>query len=112
MAIRVVEDVVVPAAVVAVDMASETWAPTWNEWLAYAAAIGGYVGAAMNFGGDAVKNAGIASLDWAAKKARDRFMSMGTARRATRSVNYRSVSRPAGGLSAPVKPEFTGVIQY
>lgn len=108
MPIRVVEDVVVPGVVVAADLASEKWAPTWNEWLAYLATVGGYAGAALGYGGDMAKNAGIASLGWTARKLRDRFSTMGV----TRNVaSYRSVARPAG-VSAAVKPEFAGLTQF
>lgn len=68
MAIRVVEDVGAPLAVVGVDLITETAAPAWNEWIAYLAAAGGYLGAVMGWGGPFLKNVGIASLPWAAKK--------------------------------------------
>lgn len=110
MPIRVVEDLVVPGAVVAADLASEKWFPTWNEWLAYIAAGGGYVASAMGYGGDMTKNAGIASLDWAARKLRDRFSTMGVTGRSVAA--YRSVSRPAGSVAAAVKPEFRGIVNY
>jgi len=63
-----VEDLGAPLVVTALDLVTETTAPTWNEWMAYIAAAGGYVSAFMGFGGPFMKNVGIASLPWAAKK--------------------------------------------
>lgn len=68
MAIRIVEDVGAPVGVVAVDLITETAAPGWNEWIAYIMAAGGYLGAFTGWGGPFLKNVGIASLPWAAKK--------------------------------------------
>ena len=68
MSIRLVPDVGAPLAVVAVDLITETYAPQANEITAYVLAAGSYVAAGMNKGGDFVKNVGIASFPWAAKK--------------------------------------------
>ena len=68
MTIRLVEDVGAPVAVVGIDLITETAAPAWNEWIAYIMAAGGYLGAFMGWGGPFMKNVGIASLPWAAKK--------------------------------------------
>ena len=72
MAIRVVEDLGAPITVVAVDLITESAAPDWNEWASYIMAGGGYIGAWMGWGGPFLKNVGIASLPWAAKKIYDR----------------------------------------
>lgn len=72
MAIKMVPDLGAPIAVVGVDLITETAAPDWNEWAAYLMAAGGYVGAFMGWGGDFVKNVGIASFPWAAKKVYQR----------------------------------------
>ena len=72
MAIRMVPDLGAPIAVVGVDLITETAAPEWNEWAAYIMAVGGYLGAWMGWGGDFMKNVGIASFPWAAKKVYER----------------------------------------
>jgi hypothetical protein len=91
MAIKLVDDVLAPVAVVAVDLITETAAPTWNEWASYILAAGGYAGAMMGWGGDMVKNIGIASLPWAAKKIYNRIK---TPAATTSRVNFRpTVSR-------------------
>ena len=72
MGIRLMEDLGAPAVVVGVDLVTETAAPDWNEWIAYIMAAGGYVGAWMGWGGDFMKNVGIASFPWAAKKVYER----------------------------------------
>jgi len=72
MAIRIVPDVVAPLTVTGVDLITEATAPTWNEWASYLMAGGGYLGAAMGWGGDFIKTIGIASFPWAAKKLYDR----------------------------------------
>ena len=72
MAIRVVPDLGAPLAVVGVDLITETAAPNWNEWASYIMAAGGYIGGWMGWGGDFMKNVGIASFPWAAKKVYER----------------------------------------
>ena len=72
MSIRLVPDVGAPLAVVAVDLITETYAPQANEWVSYILAGGSYIAASMGKGGDFIKNVGIASFPWAAKKIYDR----------------------------------------
>jgi len=72
MAIRIVPDLGAPLTVVGVDLILETAAPNWNEWASYILAAGGYIGGWMGWGGDYVKNVGIASFPWAAKKIYER----------------------------------------
>lgn len=108
MAIRLVEDVGAPLVVVAADLFSETAAPAWNEPLSYVAAIGGYLGAGMGFGGPFIKNIGIASLPWAAKKLYTRVRTMMPAA----SMASRMTFRPAGIARYPAPQEqspFQGV---
>lgn len=83
MAIKMVPDLGAPLATTAVDLITESYAPDYNEWAAYIMAVGGYVGAWMGWGGDFVKNVGISSLPWAAKKLYDRIKGG-----ATRSVRF------------------------
>lgn len=94
---RIVNDLVAPGLVTAIDLTSESVAPDWNEWLAYISAAAGYLGAFMGYGGDFVKNFGIASFPWAAKKLYTRIraaMGTGTTKPLTmRPVRSRTVSR-------------------
>lgn len=101
--VRVVPDVVSPLTVTAIDLVTETYAPDYNEAAAYVVAIGGYIAAAMGWGGDFVKNMGISSFPWAAKKIYERVKGGAGARKMT----YRrsGVSRYPGSAS---ETEFRG----
>jgi len=101
--IKVMEDVGAPLAVTAVDLITETTAPDWNEWTSYICAAGGYLGAWFGFGGDFMKNVGIASMPWAAKKIYNRVKG-GTTKRAA----YRPVSRISRYPAPANVPEFQG----
>ena len=106
--IKLVEDVVVPGAVVAADLVSEAMMPKYNEWLAYILFGGGYIASAMGLGGDVTKNAGIASADWAIKALKARL----TTKSGSSAMAYRA-SRPAAMSSiATTKPEFGNVVNY
>jgi len=101
MAIRLVPDVGAPLAVTAVDLITETTAPDWNEYAAYIMAAGGYLGAFMGWGGDMVKNVGIASFPWAAKKIYERVRG-GMTTKASRLAFRAPVSRyPAPATKTP-----------
>jgi len=67
MSIKWVPDLGAPIAVVAIDLVTEATQPTWSTWVSYLMAAGGYVGSGMGWGGDFVKNIGIAALPGAAK---------------------------------------------
>lgn len=107
MAIRLMEDLGAPLAVTVVDLATEAMIPAageegvnWNEMLSYVLAVGGYAAAWMRFGGDFMKNVGIASMPWAAKSVYRRFMKKESG--VTRRLAYRSVSRyPAPANKSP-----------
>ena len=107
MRIDPINDLGAPLAVTAVDLFTETAQPQWNEWAAYILAGGGYLGAMQGFGGEFVKNIGIASLPWAAKKIYNRVRSTGgTSQLALRKVSRGTVTRyPAPAFSE----EFAGV---
>lgn len=107
MRINLVNDVGAPLAVTAVDLITETTVPQYNEWAAYLLAVGGYAGSMMGYGGEFVKNVGIASMPWAAKKVYDRVKAMtgGTSRLALRRV-----STPVSRYPAPsYNDEFAGI---
>jgi len=109
--IDMMNDVGAPLAVTAVDLVSESFIPQYNEWAAYLLAVGGYVGAWQNYGGEFVKNVGIASFPWAAKKVYERVRAMG----GTSQLALRKVARVSGrgGISRYPAPaysdEFAGV---
>lgn len=97
-----INDVGAPLAVAAIDLGVEQVKPDWNEYASYAVAGLGYVGAYMGYGGDFVKNMGIAALPWAAKNIYNRVKTMGGA---TRRVAI--PTRVAGRISTN-KPQFAG----
>lgn len=100
--IKMVPDLGAPLTVTAVDLITETAAPNWNEWASYILAAGGYLGGWMGWGGDFMKNVGIASFPWAAKKLYERVK--GGAAPVSRRLSYRAsgVSRyPARALEEP-----------
>ena len=71
MSIKLVPDVGAPVFVFAADWASSTYDEKatgfkLNRPIGIALAFAGYAGGMFNFGGDFVKNIGIASFDWAA----------------------------------------------
>ncbi len=102
--IRLVEDVGAPVAVAAVDLITEATAPDWNVPVSLVMAGGSYGAAMMGYGGDFMKNMGIASMPWAAKSiyrwAMAQFGSPVTTRLATKTVSRWPaplVEQPFGG---------------
>lgn len=74
MAIKIVDDVVVPVGVAAVDQLTLKFTTaSGNEWAAYGMTALGYIGAGLNKGGDMVKNVGIASLPLTVRALMARF---------------------------------------
>ncbi len=105
MAIKWAPDLGAPVAVTAVDLVVKSVQPTWQEWVDYIMAAGGYIGAAMGWGGDFVKNVGISSLPLAGEKLYDRIKGMTT----TPAASYASVNRMkkvAGKVAQTTSPEF------
>ena len=97
MAIKIVPDVGAPVSVLGVELLAETYAPDYSEWATYLMAGGGYLGAAMGWGGPFLKNVGIAALPGAARKIYDRVRG-GTSRR----MSLRRVTRyPAPAEATP-----------
>lgn len=73
MAVKIVNDVGAPLVVTAVDLATASFASgKYQSWADYIMAVGGYVGAFMGWGGDFVKNVGIASFPLAAERIYDK----------------------------------------
>lgn len=101
------DDVLAPGLVTVIDLTSETVAPDWNEWLAYITAVAGYVGSYANYGGDFVKNVGIAAAPWMMKKLYFRVKGM---LGVTKSV----AMKPGVGraVSRSYQPEFNKSMAY
>jgi hypothetical protein len=100
MAIKIVPDFGAPLAVVAVDLIAESYAPTWTKWIDGIMTVGGYVlGGWMGWGGDFVKNIGIASMPITARNIYE-YVKGGVGGGASRKLTYRPVSRPISRFPA------------
>ena len=110
MSIKMVPDVGAPLTVVGVDLLAESFIPTWAEYTDYIMTVGGYLAGWMGWGGDYVKNIGVASLPLTARKIYDRVRGGTTGRLTTRS----KVSRfaPSGSVSRSYMPEFESVAPH
>ena len=80
--VKLVPDVVVPAGVFVADWATSVYdekatGMKLNRPVGIGLAAIGYVGALLNWGGDVVKNIGIASFDWAANSVVSYFKERG-----------------------------------
>lgn len=88
--IKLVPDVVAPATVVAVDLVAESYAPTWTKWIDGIMTAGGYaLGGWLGWGGDFVKNLGIASAPITMRNIYDAVRGGGGA---SRKLSYRATS--------------------
>jgi hypothetical protein len=108
MMIRLVEDVGAPAVVALADIITLETKPEWNEYVAYILTGIGYAGAAFfKFGGDFVKNLGVASLPLTARNIYTRVKAgTPTAARASQRVALHAVSRSAGHVGRMYQTEF------
>ena len=95
MAIKMVEDFGAPIAVTAIDLITEEVAPDYNQYAAYAMTAIGYIGAFLGYGGDFVKQVGVASLPLSARSIRD--LIKGKAAASNGEVTKRINFRPGGG---------------
>jgi hypothetical protein len=105
--INIVNDVVAPITVSAVDIIIETTKPEWVEYTDYGMTALGYVGAWMGWGGPFLKNIGIASMPITARSIYNRIKGGAV----SRPVSRRLAFRPSTGVSRAVttnKPEFQG----
>lgn len=120
MAIKLIPDVGVPAAVFAADWATSTYdtragAPVGAMKLNRPVGIGlcalGYAGAWLGWGGDLTKNLGIASFDWAANslvsyfKERTVSSRMASPRMERIAVHGRMASPMGRHMGAYVEPQ-------
>lgn len=55
-------DLGAPVVVTAIDLVLESTAPTYTKWATGIMAVGGYIGNYADWGGDFIKNVGIAAL--------------------------------------------------
>lgn len=97
MAVRMVPDVGAPALVFGLDQLTKRAMPEYNEWITYIETVGGYLGAWMGWGGDFLKNVGVASLP-----ATLNLITAKVAGGASQRLSFKKVARyPA---PAPVAP--------
>lgn len=100
MAIKMVPDLGAPLTVVAIDLAVESLAPNYSKWATGALAAGGYLAAWQGWGGDFVKNVGIAALPAFAKNVYD-YVRGGASSRATHMSLRRVARYPAPAQESP-----------
>lgn len=110
MAIKFVSDLGAPLLVTAIDIGVDMTAPGYSKWATGILAVGGYLGAFTGWGGDFVKNVGIAALPAAAKNIYD-WARGGTpvTNRASRGLSFHRTSSRAQGIGQTVKPGFENV---
>ena len=87
--IKLVPDVGSPLTVVAVDLMAESFIPAQAEYADYVMTGAGYLAAFLGWGGDYIKNIGVASLPLTARKIYDRVRGgMGVSRGMRRVARY------------------------
>jgi hypothetical protein len=114
--LKLVEDLGAPATAIAADMVTLELVPQANEWVSYGLTILGYAGALLGFGGNYVKNLGVASLPLTARHIYERVKTP-VARRAasaTRLVLQNRLAPPSPGatLNRSYQPEFESVTPH
>lgn len=114
--IKIVPDLGAPAAVVAVDLLTLEYQPTWNEVASYVMAGVGYVlagfGLVRGSTGEFLTKMSIAAVPLAARSIRHRIAGTSpVTRRAGAGASrlaFRTASAPAGAVSRQYQPEFEG----
>ncbi|KKL92591.1 hypothetical protein LCGC14_1883140 [marine sediment metagenome] len=105
MAIKMSSDIGAPLTVMAVNVVGRSVFPAYHDWLVYAMSVAGYLGAWMGWGGDFMKNIGVASLPLTAEKIYDRVAGTITPP-VTKRLGMKSIAR----YPAPARDEqFAGV---
>ncbi len=102
MAIRVVPDIGAPATVIAVDLMTESFAPGFSEPASYLMTGLGYLAGMTRFGGDYLKNIGVASAPMSARRLFERV------RGTSVPITGRMASRVSRFPAALVDTEFRG----
>ena len=110
MPIKMTEDLGAPVVVALANIVTKEVQPDWNEWAHYILTAVGYGAGFMNFGGNFVKNLGVASLSGTIDHIYTRVKSGTVTRSPAGRMNYRPVHAP---VHAPVQrsyqPEFEAV---
>ena len=106
MAIKMVPDLGAPVVVFGIDQIAKRTVPDWAEWITYGESLAGYLGGWMGWGGDFLKNIGVASLPMSLNLITERVAG-GAGKKASRlAFRGHSVSRyPGPAQEAP----FAGV---
>ncbi len=102
--IRLIPDVGAPLAVAAVNIATRTAFPVQHDWFVYGMTVLGYVGGVLNYGGEFVKQVGVASLPLTADKIYDRVQGMTVPKLAMRKSVRQPVTRSYQPEFEPVSP--------
>lgn len=96
MAIRVVPDLGAPIIVFGIDQIVKKTMPEFGEWVVYAETLAGYLGAWAGWGGDLLKNIGVASLPASLNLLTERIGLSGSVRKTSKLSLRRTVSRYPG----------------
>lgn len=106
MAIKLVPDLGAPVVVFGIDQVAKRTIPEWSEWVVYAETLAGYLAGWMGWGGDFVKNIGVASLPASLNQITERVAGGAGSKGSSRLAFRRAVARYPG--SAQETP-FQGV---
>lgn len=117
--IKIVPDVVAPAVVTGIDIATLELAADWNEYASYIVAGGAYLVAGLGLvrgnAGDFIRNMGIAALPLAARNIYARVKQPVASRASSRLALRRTSANPggnAGRVERSYQPEFEGVAPH
>jgi hypothetical protein len=110
------ENIGAPALVTAVDIATEKFAPEWNQWAAYGLAIVGYGSQWTRYGNDFLLKTGIAAAPVALKELYGRvtdWAGIGRTARTSGRLTMRPIQKRSSGTRiATAKPQFAGTRLY
>lgn len=95
-------DLGAPVAVAAVDIITKETKPEWNEYVSYGMAAAGYLSAVLGFGGEFMKQVGVAALPGAIANIYARVKSpAATERRASSRLSFAPVRSRVGQTTFP-----------
>lgn len=106
MAIKMIPDLGAPVVVFGIDQLAKRTIPDWAEWVVYAETVAGYLGAWMGWGGDFVKNIGVASLPMSLNQITERVAGGVGKKGSSRLAFRKTVARYPG---SPQEAPFGGV---